>query len=46
MIFMVKLLDSFDPADLDRTCSAGRSDATATGGKGSEQKQPIGPPIA
>ena len=46
MTFTVEQLDAFDPADLDRTCSAGRSVATATGGMGSEQNQANGPPIA
>ena len=46
MISMVMLLDAFYPADLDRTCSAGKSVATATGEMGSEQKQAIGPSIA
>ena len=43
---MEKLLDAFDPADLDWSRLAGWSAATATGGMGSEQKQAVGPPIA
>ena len=43
---MVMQLDSFDPVDLDRTCSAGMLVATATGGMGLERKQAVNPPIA
>jgi len=39
-------LDPFDPADLDRTCSASKSAATATGGMGLEEKKTTSPPIA
>ena len=42
---MVMQLDFFDPADLDRTCSAGKSVATATGGTGLEQEKTKFPPI-
>ena len=40
------LNDAISPADLDRTCLAGWSVATATGGMGSEQKHAGNPPIA
>ena len=39
-------LDLSVPADLDRTCSAGWSVDTATGGMGSEQEKTILPPVA